>query len=107
MDELDELRVMIAEKRGWTKVRMTKILGLRGHVPQHDWDDALPDWPRDIAAAWELVEEMRAARVVFNFTYIGYASRWYCELAGGRYAKGGDTAPEAISRAYLQWKESK
>jgi hypothetical protein len=58
----ERLRVAVALELGWS-VR-TRAIGYQGQLARSDWADPrgnvpaeLPDWPRDIAAAFELGEE--------------------------------------------------
>jgi hypothetical protein len=140
MNELDELRLKIAKVRGFTfgdyypvdVIREHPVLGKSKTIRRPDgytftgpremgeaeiWEIALqnpyfPDWPRDIAAAYELVAEM--PRMQLN---------WYAKTAKHSRGKGGPlwtcrinmmnimdflgaTAPEAIARAYLAWKDA-
>lgn len=68
----------------------------------------IPQYSTSIAAAWELVEdtmaepyeqfiEIRKTPATSNF--------WYCEI--GCITMRGDTAPLAISRAWLKWQENR
>lgn len=78
----------------------------------------IPDWPRDIAAAWELVKEAECQGVGFNLANekfledgrIEYEATFYDPWGGPlatEYQISAPTAPEAISRAYFAWKEGK
>jgi hypothetical protein len=116
MNELDELRLKIATEKGYTHV--IGKMDAASRYPTEYWlvgnskTSVLPDWTTDIAAAWELVEEM--PRMQLN---------WYAKTAKYSRGKGGPlwtcrinmmntmdfcgaTAAEAISRAYLAWKEA-
>jgi hypothetical protein len=71
----------------------------------------LPDWPNDIAAAWELVEEAQAKpdECFFGIQMtpaIPHKGKrcWHVEL--GTVKAYGETAPLAICRAYLMWKDT-
>lgn len=67
-------------------------------------DGGLPDWEHDIAAAWGLVEEMSA-----DFENITIENSWRCEVDNMSRTLVGiaDTAPAAISLAWLKWKGAK
>ena len=72
----------------------------------------IPDWPRDIAAAWGLVEEMIRSETIIEVKRNPLVHRlpdtWYVETYSettGQKINSGATAPEAICRAWLAWKE--
>lgn len=131
---MDELRRRIAELKGWKPLRyhgfvrictpeliadMDKIFGpgwgkgVDWNDPEIDWDN-IKNWPHDIAAAWELVEEMGNAYFVLcrtnstNFSPAPWGeTHWECRFyAPERGHRQGKTAPEAICRAWLAWKEA-
>lgn len=85
------------------------------------FNNPCPDWPRDIAAAWELVEELRGKDCAFEMitapgdwgnddaNWPKSQTRYECEI----YTRDcpeefvyvqADTAPRAICLAYLAWK---
>ena len=88
----------------------------------HGWE--IPDYPGMLAAAWELVEEAQVNNVGFDLANaeitlyttgeppkVRYA--WeaiFYDPWGGeackKYKRDAPTAPEAICRAWLAWKES-
>jgi hypothetical protein len=110
----DELRIAIAKAKGW-KTETFHTFSSSGRVvgtaPDGKFFDTVPNWPADIAAAWELVEEVGAknwtvtienladrptevlARIGIPFTLI-----WYTGFS--------DTAPLALCRAWLKLKET-
>ncbi len=73
-----------------------------------------PDWTRDIAAAWELVEEMR---ITHRVNLIDLGDRWQCSAEikdklprypvdlqhAGDFFANGATPAEAVSRVYLMY----
>lgn len=65
----------------------------------------VPDYPRSIAAAWELVEEIGDEIYLHRENNI-----WQCgqfiDGAGEIFYAEGETAPIVISRAWLLWKEA-
>jgi hypothetical protein len=129
MSELDELRLRIARLDGWI---------FPGESEQGDIDYMLnhygisnhpvPDYPNDIAAAWELVDEMNHSGdgfvdLIYAIHDNGPQLKWLCEfrmLSKWIVKNGNDpldgrsdyilglapTAPEAICRAWLAWKEA-
>lgn len=80
------------------------------------WDDDDPDWTHDIAAGWDLIKETEEEGYlwdVFQLHKNGRAASWRVEIHRADdigaldlvVARHGETAPEAISRAYLALKE--
>lgn len=67
----------------------------------------VPDWPHDISDAWKLVKEVQGEphEQWFDIQRTPCISKRWIAAIGG-IAKAGDTAPEAISRAWLAWKEA-
>jgi hypothetical protein len=135
MDDLNELRLKIAKLKGYTFWDTPDKLGpfakhfawgkprevsYAGGIPMYEvenpvnptWSDDDPDWPRDIAAAWGLWDEMVAAEryptlhsgpddnhggeVVYQVVLVNPYQE--CPFA--------DAAPEAICRAYRAWQEA-
>lgn len=78
----------------------------------NEWFDywKLPNWPADISAAWKLVEEMHEKGYGVNI----YARDgvYSCEITSPDHMckqlfyEFADTAPLAICRAYLKWKQA-
>lgn len=72
----------------------------------------IPYYPSDIAAAWELVEEMKNNKC---YVYLNYhpTPKWECKIKDtdsfdyGWHEGTADTAPIAICRAWLKWKRGK
>jgi hypothetical protein len=125
MSELDELRLKIAEQYGWVNIREDLLgNGLYGFLP-NEKPSFIPDWPRDIAAAWELVEDMCLSGdglpgLIFKSGAIPKEpgkTAWVFELrllVQGVYKFNRDeilgvgaTPAEAICRAFLAWRENK
>lgn len=109
-----QLRLAIAEKLGYVKAfgRMDSA-SQRDHVfyvkPDGRFTSYIPDWPNSISEAWGLAEEMRSSEKWIAVDSV--SDGWVC-LAGGaceseHWCSGfpGDTAPLAICRAWLMWKE--
>jgi hypothetical protein len=122
-----ELLVAIARAKGWTYIHPKLLTGYPPDsiIPPEEqlppiWPPRLschrpPDWPRDIAAAWELVEEMRPNFYQIDIICWDHNNEWcvqcnprhgHDEIIVPTYGKGA-TAPLAISRAYLLWKLGK
>lgn len=123
MDGLDELRLKIAKAKGYYIFRIPQIiikeyvwvmspdgtsLGQAGATEEDAWILSLaflPNWPRDIAAAFELENEIPPEeRPNYEFHLIDITQA------------GGDcglelwalihATPEQRCRAYLAWKEA-
>jgi hypothetical protein len=111
--DADALRLAIAEAQGWKRIETASYFTAECWRDPDDLDFVyLPDWPADIAAAWELVEEMDKAYFSLTrtndthwapapFGKIHWECRFYAPQKGEMF---GDTAPLAICRAWLVWK---
>lgn len=104
-----ELDALVAEKvMGWTR---TEHLGLKRTVwnipaPSYiEWADDPPPFSTDIAAAWEVVERLRA-----NYSFqisADSSSDWECYLENedldiSHVSARSETAPHAICLAALK-----
>lgn len=96
-----QLRLAIAEAKGIP-------LLWRGSFPHNAvTQERIPNWPNDISAAWGLVEEMPFISLIaiphseHPREFVCYADH-YDQDALPVY---GDTAPLAICRAWLMWKQ--
>lgn len=114
--ELDEL---VAEKvMGWKKIDLTRVhFDTRGLKWMWDKKEGYPysevqktpEYSRDIAAAWEVVEKLKSKGFLFA---VNTANDWEVEfnLNEGRFLQNGDTigmgrastAPHAICLAALK-----
>jgi hypothetical protein len=104
----EELNRAIAKAKGWTVGWYhEKLWGSdENHVMRP------MNWTDDIAAAWELVEEIFAAGKDFHFECVhdDPANPWWFlaydddNLNGEIASTEAPTAPIAISRAWLMWK---
>jgi len=105
----DELREEIARRHGWERLpfpayphwqRPTK----NGVETTLD----IPDYPNDIAAAWSLLEEMAKSNAILKLT-IYRGKQFIVDIQDRHYVTltwmEGETAPLAICRAWLMWKE--
>ena len=114
----DELRRKIAEVNGWIVQESPTELWYLDEIAR--WQ-IVPNWPVNIADAWELVEEMRESGYVFdlrarreqNIVMEGENynhDRWSCEchpfgtITTKAILETADTAPRAICLAWLEWK---
>lgn len=104
----EKLRIAVAKAVGWTEIHETVIDGYHVLVGiQHDstatWAVPVDRYESDIGAAWELVNRLMADG--WSFAIISAEeSGWLITLARNRYSIGnvfGNTAPEAICRAFL------
>jgi hypothetical protein len=114
--ELDELRLKIALKK-FTKIRKYEDRWTGQHDTE-EWGetrDNIPNWPRDIAAAWELVEEMRRAGYPVALMAIPEeyerhnmheAKVYRKDCAKSLVYEYGASPAEAICNAYISWREA-
>lgn len=114
---LDELRLEIAKRRGWTQfhIHADKTYGL---PPERKYTDSripVPDYPRSWQAAGELLEELRKSLHIYAGGLVNCFATpetWNlvaCTEPGMKqkwYEGKGCTFPEAASRTWLKWKES-
>lgn len=104
MDELDELNSKIEDLLGW-KFDGKNWRGPGGSV----WEEH-KNYARDIAAAWELMAEMEADEQEPCIYHSPGIIGWVCSFTPRtKYVTigyHGETAPEAICRAWLAWKEA-
>jgi len=99
----DALRLAVAKALGWRRVY--KGSGFIVSLSPKGEEELLPDWPRDIAAAWELMEEMRNAELNVTIYHAVGVDGWIVSLDYmDNFAYYGETAPIAICRAWLAWK---
>lgn len=116
MSELEELRLQIAKAKGW-KSEFGKMD--KASSKDHEFfikpDGTLsmypPDWPRDIAAAWELVGDLTQVQVRIEWELDENGTPcWRCltcnEAKNYWTIYTGTTAPEAICHAWLEWKKA-
>jgi hypothetical protein len=129
MEELDELRIAIAKAKGWKIYDMVEDKYLSRYLyplppgaeidksifeevgvidkPLH-WRRDAPDWPRDIAAAYELEAEIpEDQRKAYTGELIAVIAH-DCKEAGinSNYWMYFHATPEQRCRAYLAWKEA-
>ena len=104
----EELREEIARLRGWTDTDRPLVHWKT--PPSHPRWAWVPNWPSDIAAAWQLVEEIEKECHAVSMER-GSKKQWDCvilpeEVQETWVVGEGDTAPLAICRAYVAWKRT-
>lgn len=109
MDELDELNERIYRAQGWEKLQPPAYPQWQRPGPNGVEVMYAPrDYARDIAAAYELLED------AYAYTVTGPNLNKSKKVEAILYKAGnpphgwmgrGDRLPEAISRAWLAWKE--
>lgn len=108
---IDDLRIAVArELMGWSEISSRRSADgtLTGVITTNGrWIvDDIPDYPRDIAAAWLVVEKMRERYAVTLDDELRSLGPWEFEIFCSGHktiAQGhGKTAPEAICRAALK-----
>ena len=113
----EELNRAIWEALGWVHFE-TKIYSKLWHHPadhtEYTSERFMPDYAHSIEAAWELVEgwNNQESMCLMNLHYLGSHPRgmvYQCELryiGESKYIVAeADTAPLAISRTWLIWKQ--
>lgn len=119
--ELDELNERIYRAWGWEKLPWPA--SPRWQKPMPDGTMAMYaelDYSRNIMDAWNLVENMRNAGLLVILKgwppdhvnkFDGVARRWVCEMickdTEPHYFTEAETAPLAICKTWLAWKEGK
>ena len=95
--------------KGWTFVDKKAFIGCKDRSGLSAFEEC-PNYPENIADAWELVEE---ARLVIRPSFLNgkyVASRFLSVTLGGLvksdFEVTADTAPRAICLAWIAWKES-
>ncbi len=108
-----ELRIEVAKAKGWKNVKYLPVSEtIMGIPPDGEMiPDYVPNYPHDISAAWELVEEIKDNFEDFQL-YHHFEDQpgdgWYCSFGqNNKYLVIADTAPKAITRAYLIWNEER
>lgn len=106
----DELRNKAAELAGWRMLTFsdnTSPWRVQGINPTNGQLEPTPDYPHDIAAAWELVEYVLAlhrewwADVQSNHSGLRWDAGFGDYVGIECYTAEGDTAPLAITRAFV------
>ena len=108
-----ELRIKAAELRGWTQISTLAMTGLPPPTsPKGRYTAALPWYPNDIAAAWELIAVWKP-RGFMLYTDDKTHGKWLAHftretrptLNDSRLKNpmvvGAETAPRAITRAFI------
>jgi hypothetical protein len=104
----EELRIKAAELAGF-RGPQGEILSTwwRGRTAAWDTEGVLrriPDYPRDIAAAWELVEMMKADGCALDVSVWCEGDVWKSSAVFDQDIRGyaeASTAPLAITRAFI------
>ena len=72
-----------------------------------NWGKINPDWEHNIADAWELFEELPNVTLDHNLVGSDYCIYWWDKTdASRRSIVSCKTAPEAICKAYISWREN-
>lgn len=113
----EEIRIKIAQEKGWREAegllcppegdpRMSWAAEWDSHGIPH----FMPDWPENIADAWELVEEMPfyqiyKSQLVTGQPYYGCMCfmRLPCDEDNPDYIGEAGAVPRAICLAWLAW----
>jgi hypothetical protein len=101
---IDDLRIAIAERRGWTQKRDCPGGVLRWIPPADAITINPPDYPRSWSTAGELLMKIKNWRI----DSVGETYSLTIHLTNGDFLMSyGDTAPEAISRCWLKATEER
>ncbi len=127
IDEMsaEELRLAIARAKGWfvmewinyndafslinpAQTRGSNIYPSREAAWSSMDECHVPNWSTSIAAAWELIDQIPPEWFV---SVDRDGKRWLCMIGSNKsseeyYSGEGTTAPVAICKAWLAWKES-
>jgi hypothetical protein len=125
----EQLRVEIAKAKGWTYKQESpdienyfcRLVGNKSgwwnKSGQDEWicaycHEPFPDWPTDISAAWELVEEVQKDDSCWLVITTNGNEKFACSIHETTSEDGTtecyaneSTAPLAICRAWLLWKQ--
>jgi hypothetical protein len=111
----DEIRMKIAELKGWTFVDKKAFVGCKDTSGLSAFVEC-PNWPEKIVDAWELAIEAGLSVVKSGNGYL--AGRYDLDqeyldedmgIIDGHFSRGyaeANTAPRAICLAWIAWKES-
>jgi hypothetical protein len=109
----DELQEAIAVLRGWIKLPWPAVPSLQ-KPSENGVITYVPNWPKDICAAWELWEELIEAHFSVKLLQFDYSPMCYVIM---HHRQGHDegipdnefsgvNASRAICNAWLDWKEN-
>lgn len=82
-DEVELIRLRVAEKLGWRGVKYGLSGALIGLPPGQKRPSAVPSYARDIRAAWEIVDYLTLLHIrvsVVNEALRGYIRNFYVEI---------------------------
>ena len=115
MTENEELCLKVAKLKGWTRIKNDGGGYFLGVPPGLKCGDIwlVPNWPGSIADAWRLVEEIAQGNIdcsiYVNNQYLSDSKYkcLFCEKNGRKtWSADSNTAPLAICKAYIAWRES-
>ena len=100
----DELRVKIAELKGWTDIQSFILVGIKGDVHRCG---PIPNWTTSDADACQLLDEMIAKRIMITIhLFLDKQVTVICGYDGVQvFYVTAETRPLAICRAYLAARE--
>lgn len=100
----DELRIKIATLKGWTEINDPVDGEAKRPNGEYAYSGVIPNWPGDISAAWELVEEMIANRKRPKIDRVA-ESEWRVSVDHNYCVVYDESPARAICLAYIAWKE--
>lgn len=103
--ELDAINEKVAKKLGWFKLETPDDSTgyIYGWKNPHRELASVPNYSRDIKAAWIIVEHISKLQPA-NFNLCGFLSRYTCDIGNSNSSDAYDTAPLAICFAFLKLK---
>jgi hypothetical protein len=112
-DEVELIRLRVAEKLGWRAIRYGGNSALVGLPPGKKRPGPVPSYARDIKASWEIVDYLTALEIrvsIVNETLRGYIRNYFVEIGPKEvpFAKASHRSTSvAICLAFLDVPEEK
>ena len=107
-EEIEGVRIRVAEKLGWRKMEYSQSSLLVGHPPGRNDIHAVPSYARDVKAAWEIIDFLTARKIRVSLVNEGLSGhiRDFSVRIGPKDRPLGAavsrTAPLAVCLAFLE-----
>lgn len=107
-EDMEVLRVQVAERLGWTAIGINVVGCLVGHPPERRDFHVVPSFSKDIKAAWEIVDMLThtGTRVAISHrTALGSPQQYVVEIGEGEgllARESHSTASAAVCLAFLK-----
>jgi len=108
-EEIELIRVQVAQQLGWTQLVFSGNGLLVGRPPGKKIIRRVPSYANDIQAAWEITEHLVVKGIWFkieNKPLIGQVRNYYVEIGDGKFGKAQANhvrAPLAICLAFQEF----